>query len=632
LKFIWICTIIFTIGEKNRMKANSTPVRPPSHIDGNVAESKIMTTFQKWGWNAEKVSNDYGEDLGCTIFIDYQRTELYFRTQIKSFRPEKRYVKVLSGGSFSVQVKTSICKAWFSSYFPVFLIVYDQSTNTAFWTNATKQIREKVASFSKKTMTIRIARASSLQGSQKDIISEVQDFYDSLLRLHAPAIECEIFPVLMPGYRVLPMIQVIKSIKKLVSPKLNLVFTNRAIDSLPAWVNSLHFLDLLYICGWKLKCERVNLNSFLEKLKELLCRIANSLPLPDADWLSFVCSPVKFSTDREEKKKSASLKRRLTDWLSYSRINGKIVEDVKYAFEIPKGFRKQIDQRAGSWDTFHLVNPNQDVSIQLFAGTPCTPGYSALVETSQKHILGQFMPWSCLVKEVDELRKILDTMLLDFREIDGINFGTQEVVGIISDRRFDPSLGVFMQAIDWEEFENRSVRRQLEEQGVLPILPGKEGPPVVKDLILSMFGESLKTAQKQYLVTQRDFTPGLPLDHSQRVIQVQRFHIVKEAYLKIVRASEESFKKKLTSIMKGLQNVHIECNLHEDLDNSIIIELSLSWTPPLNQSSVSSYDQLLSGILKEFDGILPRRNSAVKGPFATFDVLRLYGELYFEGD
>jgi hypothetical protein len=609
------------------MEISSTPRRPASHIAGDVAQSAVAFAFQEWGWTGDRISSDYGEDLDCTIFIDNQRTGLHFRCQVKSLGEESRYVKTLSDGTFSVRLKTSTCKAWLLSYFPVLLVVYDPGSKISFWTNATMQIRENLSALSQRTMTLRVRNRPSLQESRQAIICQIQSFYAGLLRLSSPTLECEVFPLLMPGYRALPYYQVYEL--KLASSQLALMSTPRHIDSFPAWGTSLHSLQGPYLLGWRVTSSNEDLKIFLEGLKETLGTV--SIPLKYNEWLSFVCSPIEFTLSDEEKKHHTLWKRALTDWWSYAYINSNIVADHDYAYMVPNGYVRQIGRRARSWETFHHVDPVRDVSIQLFASASTTPGYRAQVAVHRQHMLGQFLPWTCAECEVTDLRALLAPLELVFRRVDGMVEAPETVLGAICTVWFEPLSGLFGTARDWEEFVKGSVRNRLENAGILSELPGRVGSSKVTEHILSMFGDSMKDPPEQLLSTERHFTPGLPLDHSRRMVCVQRFREVCEADLSVVRTELARLKERLQSLHEDSVDVQVANEMLHGLNNQII-ELSVSWTPPLRQSSVSSHDRLITTILEVFDRLLPRRKPNSKSHRDTFDILRFEGELYFEGD
>src|SRR5262245_16990974 len=98
-----------------------TPSRPESHVVGDVGQTAVSLIFKRWGWTADIIHSDYGEDVECNIFAEGQRTNLYFRCQVKSTSSTED-VTELEGGRFSVAVKTTTCRQWVEEYFPVFLV------------------------------------------------------------------------------------------------------------------------------------------------------------------------------------------------------------------------------------------------------------------------------------------------------------------------------------------------------------------------------------------------------------------------------------------------------------------------------------------------------------------------------
>lgn len=52
------------------------PRRPRSHVIGDVGRTFVKLLLEKWGWTADIVHSDYGEDLDCTVLTGGRRTAL----------------------------------------------------------------------------------------------------------------------------------------------------------------------------------------------------------------------------------------------------------------------------------------------------------------------------------------------------------------------------------------------------------------------------------------------------------------------------------------------------------------------------------------------------------------------------
>jgi uncharacterized protein DUF4365 len=178
---------------------HDTPTRPAAHVTGDVGQTATALVLKQWGWTADAVISDYGEDLDCTIFVDHRRTSFYFRCQVKSTADSEDNVRRLKSGDFSVRISTSTCKLWLMSYFPVLLVVHDTRTGTSYWGDATEQVRKAIGKLSQQTITIHIAHTSVLSNSQAEITDVVQSFYSQLMRLSSQMLTCNVYPVIMPG-------------------------------------------------------------------------------------------------------------------------------------------------------------------------------------------------------------------------------------------------------------------------------------------------------------------------------------------------------------------------------------------------------------------------------------------------
>src|SRR5512134_2157102 len=121
------------------------PRRPRSHVIGDVGRTFVKLLLEKWGWTADIVHSDYGEDLDCTVFTGGRRTALHFRCQVKAAAHPRRG----HSGHYSVRVDASTCAAWAQGYYPVFVVLYDQSTNEAYFTNATAILRANPAALTR---------------------------------------------------------------------------------------------------------------------------------------------------------------------------------------------------------------------------------------------------------------------------------------------------------------------------------------------------------------------------------------------------------------------------------------------------------------------------------------------------
>jgi hypothetical protein len=224
------------------------PERPKQHITGDVAQTSVALIFKKWGWTADIVQSDYGEDIEVNVFADGQRTNLYFRCQVKG-RSRGDEVSETDEGHLCVPINTSICRQWLEEYFPIFIVVYDAERGRAYWCNPLPQIRADYGRLEQQTISFTLSRETELAHSRQLLSAEVETFYAKLLRLDEFSLSCEVYPVLMPGYRSEPastsFIDFEESEGERKGTRLDHCQTN--INSLPSWMTVLKTLQPRFI-------------------------------------------------------------------------------------------------------------------------------------------------------------------------------------------------------------------------------------------------------------------------------------------------------------------------------------------------------------------------------------------------
>ena len=171
------------------------PKRPQQHVTGDVAQTSVALILKKWGWTADIVRSDYGEDVECNIFVDGQRTNLYFRCQVKGSKdPEVRS----KGDQLTVSIGTSTCRQWIEEYFPIFLVIYDVENDRACWCDPLPQIRADYSRLAKGKISFRVQSNHDLAKSRQALSALVESFYANVFRLEDARLACNVYPVLMP--------------------------------------------------------------------------------------------------------------------------------------------------------------------------------------------------------------------------------------------------------------------------------------------------------------------------------------------------------------------------------------------------------------------------------------------------
>lgn len=111
--------------------AEPTKQRTRQHVIASQSLNHVEKFVYDEGYSAERVQNDYGYDLLVSTYDALGYVESGFiLIQLKA----TDHIKVIKKNtliSFSVSIKDY--RLWIASGFPVFLIVYDAMTRTAYW-------------------------------------------------------------------------------------------------------------------------------------------------------------------------------------------------------------------------------------------------------------------------------------------------------------------------------------------------------------------------------------------------------------------------------------------------------------------------------------------------------------------
>ena len=145
-----------------------------------------------------------------------------------------------------------------------------------------------------------------------------------------------------------------------------------------------------------------------------------------------------------------------------------------------------------------------------------------------------------------------------------------------------------------------------------------------------MFGDALSDPLDQVLVSERHYTAGLPLDQANRVVVVERFHRT-DGSSEDVEQVLAKCREQIPSKLPGLRSVDVSWGIVE-FPPYEIAQLSVSWVPPLEESSACSFERVEPLILGAFDRILPRQETQEEHLRSTHNILKFAGDLYFEGD
>ena len=593
---------------------NSTPIQTDSQNLGDIGETTVQLILKKFKWTADIIKSDFGEDIDSNIFIDNARTNYHLRCQVKSTTNDSEYVKLLKNGNYSVSISSSTLKAWLTSYFPVFLIIYEEQSDLCYWSNPIEQILKNPSKLEKDKPSIQVPKKNIFNLSSKEtILEEVKSFYRKIQRLDESAIECKIVPILMPNYRIIPFHHYSSFIFE--STELFPEISGDSIELLPSWMSVLKRIDPTSILtSIKLKSNNTEIDVFLKNLKKKI----NSFEykLKDNEWLSFIVSPIKIESNK------SSWSNEITFWNSYSKLNNTLIDDYDYCFELPNNFLRQVSRRARSWEYLHHINPTKDVAIQLFGSFEITPTIKKIEQIHDNNIKGQLVLWSCKTEEIEQLQEILSKNELTIRIIEDKK---PEQLLAITTPMFDPFIGLYSVPMDWDSFEKGNVRNKLIQNKLFDSIPGKEYKGKVPEFLSEVLNKYSDKDYKSVTITESQYIAGFPLKLEEREIFVSRFQM-------IPNDSVKEIKEKLNKSQPlNLKNYHIEFGLKDDSMWEIpIYELLISWTPEIIKSSKESYLDNESKILEIFDSLMPTKKIDSIQLKNTYEILRFAGEIGFE--
>jgi hypothetical protein len=610
---------------------NDAPIRPRSHITGDVGETTVSLQLKKWGWTSELVSSDYGEDLSCEIFLNGKRTAFHFRCQVKSFYSNKGQIRKLKNGNFSVSIESSKCFTWASSYYPIILAVYDDKKDVVYWSDVTDQVRKKIIGLSTDTTSLHIKK-NELGKTRKLLESCVNRFYSKLLSVIDPEFTCNVFPVVMPQHRTVSFKEVGSFLNLNSMHGISFDFHKQSYELLPSWITAINSTSDNFLYGLEASSSVESVEEFFVNLRKAL--VGFELSLGEGKWLSFIVSPIEFK--ESSKISSVSDKawsKQLTDWDCYSIIAKNCILDSDFSFKTPYGFKHEIARHSRSWDGFYSIYPSLDIAVQIYSMQATTPAFRESNKRFKQQILGKFLAWTCDKNDVEDLQAELNEISFNFIEVPDEVAPTNSnwVNGVISVPAFRPELGLIPQTDCWEEFEEGVVKFRLKKTGILDKLPGKLGNIKINDFILSFFDKSCSDIPSKLNVLSCDYIEGMPLHHNEREILFHKFFKAQEDVLESYSQIETNLKSKLNNFIDKdctESNIYVEVI---DPDFEPILGITARLIPSLEVSTHDFIEKYKNDISSLFD----LHNEAKDGVFessVTEDILKFHGELYFEDD
>lgn len=594
------------------------PVQSDSQSLGDIGENHVQLILKKYKWTADLIKSDFGEDIDCNIFIDNLRTNYHLRCQVKSSAADSQYVKKLRNGDYSVSIDSNVLRAWLTSYFPVFLIIYEEHSELCYWCNPIEQILKTPYKLEKDKPSIRVFKKNTFDLSSKDaILDEVKMFYRKIQRLDESMIDCKILPVIMPGYRIIPFHDY--SVLSTRSASFSSEISSEYLEALPSWMSVLKKIDpSSFLPFIKLKSVNTELDDFLIGLKEKLNSFNYSLK--NEEWISFIVSPITIKSN------NSSWKNELTYWISYVKLKNEIINDFEYNFEKPNGFLNQASRRARSWPFFHNVNPGKDIALQFFGCYEITPTIKKIHQIHDQSIKGQLLLWECNKGDIDLVIELLDQHELTIQIINDEN---PELLIAITTSMFDPFIGIYNTPMDWDSYLNGNVRNKLMLTNLIHTIPGAEYKGKVPEFLDNALNQYSIINYEKVLITDTEYIPGFPLKLEERLIEACRFQMITPDQVQHIEKHVEDFLKNTNHLM--LQNYSFKFEMIDDsFGRTPIYQLSVSWTPELYKSSRQSYSEREKELLHFFNDLMPTNFNTSLQMKNSYEILHRAGEIGFE--
>jgi hypothetical protein len=108
------------------------PKRPRTHKLADQAINRLHAQFEQCGWTVEDLSKDYGEDLFVRIFENELATPYSFFVQAKATDNIAKHLRS-EADVFGFPIETGHLRHWIRFSEPVFLTLYDSSSDRTFW-------------------------------------------------------------------------------------------------------------------------------------------------------------------------------------------------------------------------------------------------------------------------------------------------------------------------------------------------------------------------------------------------------------------------------------------------------------------------------------------------------------------
>lgn len=351
---------------------------------GRQGEAEVIARLTSFGFLCVSTgSADFGEDIICDIFQGGIRTNLSFRMQVKSSKgiTSTTQIKQRNGG-VSVKVSASLFDEWCCANHPVVLVCWDVMTSSGYWCFPVDSAHVRQAKTRKATITVSCLNKLNEEARYR-IVSGVEKFFANRMNINSCKYECNIYPVLMPYYRL-----------ALSAPDWRSFVDTDVVEYeqsefVPSFLASYASLDTSPFTS-KIVFSRsaLSIDHFISELKAYILSVAKKIEMSCEKWISFVISPVSLVNDHMYLRNNDF---HMTEWVSFSFLHDMIFSDWEYTFDLGEKFIPTRKDRAYSADEDFFVNACGRFAVEIKAFTKNNIVYfnSARMQKSirKKHFL-----------------------------------------------------------------------------------------------------------------------------------------------------------------------------------------------------------------------------------------------------
>lgn len=555
----------------------STDVKAKSsYFTGRVGETGVQKIFYKNQIACNSLGQgDFGEDILCDIFSTsedcsaYVRTKFSFRVQVKATKSIQKdgYIRRNKNGA-SISISVGLLQLWAQSYYPVVLVIWDESTDSGFWCFPIEQLNK--LKNDQKTQSINFDYTNKFDDDGVACIKQkVEEYYSNIFKTDNTLFRCNIFPVWMPKFRMFTVCEVNDHFKTFKNGR----YVNKYAHNLPSFLTS--YNNCNYdgcIASFEYKTKSQPLSRFWDEFYKSLESI--KFGLKGKDWVAFVVSPVEIVLDAEDRCVS-----NLTDWTCFSLIGGRVVSDFEYNFELSDKYTYSIKMRATSADEDFFLHSSGDFAVEVFA-----KGFSSHTRNSEFELRLAVINKSfcaldisdCSAEDLEGLKKWCDktnACYVELNEDKNNIFITHPFFKIIGYDLLLPGVAT------WHDWDNLN----FDSEKFLAKIPcGRVLDKTQKNKLFAKYHLDASATTEFFLLPYNQALRGEALVHNERII---RFI----AYIGTINKKDcESYLKQSREQLKGIVNdfdLYIEP--YEDITD-IILEVK----PPYDQSTREIVDSV----------------------------------------